>query len=190
MTGEVVGRHVHVGNVAFADAAGRIAYDDGHITTKAHASATTQRRHLYGDGPGGPRREPVMDLSVDVMDESLADLLAMAGLRRPSPSRRARWTHLCAAGHGGRSRGAHSPRGAGSVGRRSPGGVRSRAAHQRRSHRSGTFGRGATVDGPHDDTARLTNGRSARAKSPMKEVSARRDKATASRTRDIGTKMF
>lgn len=86
VTGAVVGRHLQVGHVDFAAATGNIAYENGQITSNgltlqrlrgATYAVTGQVAHVM--------REPVMDLSIDVLDESLADVLALAGLRTPVP---------------------------------------------------------------------------------------------------------
>lgn len=86
VAGDVIGRHVHVGNAAFAEAAGRIVYDDGRIMTEAlrlqrFRGGTYTVAGYVADGAG----DASMNLSVDVADEPLADLLALAGLSTPVP---------------------------------------------------------------------------------------------------------
>lgn len=86
VSGEVVGRHVHVGNAAFAEAVGRIAFDGGRLTTEAmHLKRFRGGTYTLAGAVGDTAGDMAMDLSVEVTDESVADLLAMAGLSTPIP---------------------------------------------------------------------------------------------------------
>lgn len=87
VAGTVTGRHLLVGGVDFASAVGDVAFHGGELTT----GGLTMARHRGGtyyvtgrivDGVDAP----VFDLSVDVENESLADVLALAGLRLPVPA--------------------------------------------------------------------------------------------------------
>ncbi|HEY8495769.1 MAG TPA: hypothetical protein VIK98_01870 [Limnochordales bacterium] len=86
--GRVSARHVLVGSLDFAEAAGELQFAGGTwrtggITLRRSSGGTYVAAGAVRDGGAEPGAEPVLDLSLTVDGESLADVLALTGLRLP-----------------------------------------------------------------------------------------------------------
>lgn len=86
--GRISARHVLVGSLDFTEAAGELQFAGGTwrtggITLRRSSGGTYVAAGAVQAGGAKPGAEPALDLSIAVHRESLADVLALTGLRLP-----------------------------------------------------------------------------------------------------------